>query len=113
VAFVAGEAELERLSPADLDRLRARAPLHVPADYLALADLLLASATLISADNGPGHLAGILGLHVISLFGPTSPIIWRPLGPRVQVIVGSDVHAISVGDVLDRHATTSAGQRNV
>jgi ADP-heptose:LPS heptosyltransferase len=100
VAFVAGEAELERLSPAELDRLRACAPVHVPEDYLALADLLLGSSTLVSADNGPGHLAGILGLRVISLFGATSPIVWRPLGPRVRVIAGPDVHAISVGGVL-------------
>ncbi|MBN2448026.1 MAG: glycosyltransferase family 9 protein, partial [Phycisphaerae bacterium] len=48
-----------------------------------------AAAVLLGNDSGPGHLAALLGTPTITLFGPTSATVWRPLGPRARIIVGS------------------------
>jgi len=45
-------------------------------------------------------LAGIIGAPTIALFGPTDPTIWRPIGPKVQIIRGASMDAISVDQVL-------------
>lgn len=41
---------------------------------------------VIGADSGPCHLAAVMGLATLTLFGPTDPRIWRPWGPKVSVI---------------------------
>ena len=54
-----------------------------------LGDLLevLARARLyLGNDSGPTHLAGILGIPAVAVFGPSDPRLWRPLGPRVAVV---------------------------
>jgi ADP-heptose:LPS heptosyltransferase len=48
-----------------------------------LAALLSHCALYIGNDSGVTHLAGMLGVPTIALFGPTEPALWRPLGPRV------------------------------
>ncbi len=40
----------------------------------------------IGGDSGPGHMAAALGAPVLSLFGPTDPGRYRPVGGKVQVI---------------------------
>jgi len=48
---------------------------------------LLARATLcVGNDSGVTHLSAMLGAPTLALFGPTDPVIWRPLGPRVRVV---------------------------
>jgi heptosyltransferase-2 len=49
----------------------------------ALAALLLRCAAYVGNDSGVAHLAGLLGLPTVSLFGPTDPAIWAPLGRAV------------------------------
>ncbi|HLZ24241.1 MAG TPA: glycosyltransferase family 9 protein [Ktedonobacterales bacterium] len=54
-------------------------------DVLALARLLTGCAGYVGNDSGVSHLAGLLGLRTLALFGPSDPAIWSPLGPRVHV----------------------------
>jgi heptosyltransferase-3 len=44
------------------------------------------SSAFIGNDSGPTHLAGLLGVPTVALFGPTDPLAWRPLGSRVRVV---------------------------
>ncbi len=55
---------------------------------LFLAVLARAQA-FVSGDTGPLHFAAGLGVPTISLFGPSSPERWAPIGPRHQVLTGS------------------------
>jgi len=81
--FVLGPAELERgLIPED----RANAS---PDDLHALSRLILAARAVVGADTGPMHLAGMLGVAGVSLFGPTDSGIWGPVGMR-EVSLGLD-----------------------
>ncbi len=51
-----------------------------------LAATLSRASLFIGNDSGVTHLAGILGIPTVALFGPTHPVTWRPLGPYVTVI---------------------------
>lgn len=47
-----------------------------------LAALLQGAAALVSNDSGPMHVGAALGTPTIGLFGPETPIMYRPLGAR-------------------------------
>jgi ADP-heptose:LPS heptosyltransferase len=55
-------------------------------DLPSLAALLAMSDLYIGNDSGVSHLAGLLGVRSIVLFGPTDPALWRPLGGKVTVL---------------------------
>ena len=54
--------------------------LFFPNDLMELADVLKNSAAYIGNDSGVSHLAAFLGIPTISIFGPTDPRRWMPLG---------------------------------
>lgn len=51
-----------------------------------LVELFHVADLLVSNDSGPAHLASVTDLEIIVLFGPETPKIFRPLGPRVQAV---------------------------
>lgn len=63
-----------------------------------LADLNL----VISNDTGIMHVAAAVGVPVLSLFGPTDPLQWAPIGENHRYIVSKDgrMESISVDEVL-------------
>lgn len=54
-------------------------------DLFELAQRLAGCRAYVGNDSGVSHLAGLVGASSHVLFGPTSPVVWRPLGPRVHV----------------------------
>jgi heptosyltransferase I len=50
------------------------APLHFPVTFLQLIPLLMRARLIIGGDTGPFHLACALGVPVVGIFGPTSPV---------------------------------------
>ncbi len=53
-----------------------------------IAALIEKSALFLGNDSGLMHLASAVGTPVVSLFGPSDPVIWGPLGDRNVVVVG-------------------------
>ncbi len=51
-----------------------------------LLTLYTRSAMLVTNDSGPAHFATLTDIEVVVLFGPETPMLWRPLGDRVRVI---------------------------
>ncbi|MGH2468586.1 MAG: lipopolysaccharide heptosyltransferase II [Chloroflexota bacterium] len=51
-----------------------------------LAALLKRANLLLSGDTGVAHLAGALGTPRITLFGPTDPKVYTPLGPNGVIL---------------------------
>lgn len=51
-----------------------------------LIDLYNQASLLITNDSGPAHFASLTQLPVLVLFGPETPKIYGPLGPRVEPI---------------------------
>lgn len=72
-------------------------PIRRVASILANADLL------ISNDTGIMHVGAAVGTPVVSLFGPTDPRQWAPVGARHRWLRGDegDITNISVDAVLN------------
>lgn len=68
-----------RLQPGMLTTLE-NAPL------LKVAAQLQQSRFFLGNDSGIGHLAGLLGVPMLGIFGPTDPVHKRPAGPYVETI---------------------------
>jgi ADP-heptose:LPS heptosyltransferase len=83
---VIGEVEQEKWSAGNRQQLKSCAALRDCTTYLDLLDEIQTAGCFIGNDSGPAHLAGIIGLPTLALFGPTNPTQWRPLGPHVSVL---------------------------
>ncbi len=101
VRVLLGEVEQERLSPEDRSHFAAVAEIVEPKDYLELLTHLGLANALVCNDTGPGHLCGIVGTPTFSLFGPTDPNRWRPLGPHVHTFRAQPIDSISVDDIYN------------
>lgn len=55
-------------------------------DFIGLVRLLEKAALVVSIDTSITHIAGALGVKVLSLHGPSSSKRWGPLGPRAAAI---------------------------
>jgi len=82
--FVLGEAE------AEMNRRIASEsfPTHLCGSVDELVSLLSSSNVYIGNDSGPTHLAALMGLPTMAVFGPTDPAVWSPWGERVRVFGG-------------------------
>lgn len=90
LAFTTATGQREQTMMAELKKLVPEATILPPIPELSLFLAVLARARVfISGDTGPLHFAAGLGVPTISLFGPTSPAQWAPLGPRHRALTGS------------------------
>jgi ADP-heptose:LPS heptosyltransferase len=72
-------------------------PIRRVASYLEQMDLL------ITNDTGIMHVAASVGTPVLSIFGPTDPLQWAPIGEKNRYIAGKDgvIDSVSVEEVLE------------
>jgi len=90
VLLLAGPADGERVQnmQSQLAPQRASGMLKVleNAPLLEVVEHLQRCKGYLGNDSGITHLAAMLAVPTLVLFGPTDPLIWRPLGPSVSVI---------------------------
>jgi ADP-heptose:LPS heptosyltransferase len=67
---------------------------------LVVAAILRRAWAFLGNDSGLSHLAGMLGAPSLVLFGPSDPIHWLPLGPRVRHLRSEPLAALPVADVM-------------
>jgi len=101
VRILLGEVEAERFSAADIRRLESAGPVVRPPAYINLLTEITGGSCFIGNDSGPTHLAAIVGVPTLALFGPTDPAIWRPIGPRVVVEWHEPLNELAVERVYD------------
>jgi heptosyltransferase III len=99
VKVLLGEVEMERFPAGEIRQLESAAAVVRPAKYVDLYNECIASAGFIGNDSGPAHLAGILGLPTLALFGPSDSGVWRPLGPQVAVLQHSRLPDLGADEV--------------
>ncbi|GAC1382204.1 MAG: glycosyltransferase family 9 protein [Ktedonobacteraceae bacterium] len=106
VLLLAGPADAERIatlqtflsSPPQADLLCTliNAPLVEVAQHLQQCQGYLGN------DSGITHLAAMLGIPTVVLFGPSDPLIWRPVGPSVEVLFERVLEQLPVEMVIER-----------
>lgn len=102
VRVLLGEVERERWPADALREFEAAATVLTPSTLLDLMSELLGAGAFVGNDSGPGHLAAILGAATLTLFGPTDPARWTPLGPRVDAIRAQPLETLDLDMVLER-----------
>jgi ADP-heptose:LPS heptosyltransferase len=95
-----GEVEREVWDSATRERLATLAKVVEPGTCLDLLNELSSAGVFVGNDSGPGHLAGILGIPTVVVFGPSNPTQWKPLGPHVSVLHANPIDAITVNQVV-------------
>jgi ADP-heptose:LPS heptosyltransferase len=99
VRVLTGEVEHERWPAGLHQQFAAAATVAKPQSYVELMNELLAARAFVGNDSGPGHLAGVLGVPTLSLFGPTDPARWKALGPNVNALRSEPLDALDVDAV--------------
>ena len=74
--------ELKKLAPA-------ASILPAISDLPLFLAVLERAAVFISGDTGPLHFAAGLGVPTISIFGPTAPARWAPVGAKHMVLAAA------------------------
>ena len=77
-----------------------------------IASIIKQADLYVTNDTGVMHIAAAVGAPVLALFGPTDPLQWAPLGPKIRYIQGEggDIRQISV-DAVYRAATGMIGKK--
>lgn len=57
-----------------------------PSTSSELAGVLAAATCLVGNDSGPAHLAALLDVPTVVIFGPSDPLRWAPLGKHLEVV---------------------------
>lgn len=68
-------------------------------DVLTAAGVLTHARFFLGQDSGVTHMAGLLGVRTVALFGPTDPNRWAPRGTHVTIVQGPPCLCRSWGDV--------------
>jgi ADP-heptose:LPS heptosyltransferase len=68
-------------------------------DLLTVAGVLVQARLFVGQDSGITHMAGLMGVRTVALFGPTDPARWAPRGTHVTVVQGAACLCQSWGDV--------------
>ncbi|MBK5256175.1 MAG: glycosyltransferase family 9 protein [Vicinamibacteria bacterium] len=69
----------------------------------ALGATLAGSRLFVGNDSGVSHLAAAAGAPTVTLFGPTSDVVWRPDGHEVVTVRSSTggMEGMALGEVLE------------
>lgn len=78
-----------------LQRLRKQPPVLRDLDLSLLAGVLAQTELYLGHDSGLTHLAALLGVRTIAVFGPTDHLRWAPQGDRVTVLRGAPCVCLS------------------
>ena len=89
MVFTTARGEREAALMVDLKKIAPEALILPQMSDLPLFLAVLArAAVFISGDTGPLHFAAGLGVPTISLFGPTPPARWAPIGEKHRALTG-------------------------
>ncbi len=110
VLLLAGPADTERLAKLltllEIPPTPSVLEIITDAPLLEVATRLKHCSAYLGNDSGITHLAAMLGVPTLALFGPSNPNVWRPVGLDVRVLYNSNLGDITVENVLNILAMT-------
>jgi ADP-heptose:LPS heptosyltransferase len=62
---------------------------------------MLCCKCYLGNDSGITHLAALLGVPTLALFGASDPAVWHPVGKAVKVIAARSLEDISIYTVIE------------
>lgn len=65
-----------------------------------IAQQVLRCRCYLGNDSGITHLAAMLDVPTLALFGPSDPSIWHPVGKRVRVLREPEIEKLSIDRVI-------------
>jgi len=68
-------------------------------DLLTVAGVIAQARLFVGQDSGVTHMAGLMGVRTVALFGPTDPARWAPRGAHLSVVQGAPCLCQSWDDV--------------
>jgi ADP-heptose:LPS heptosyltransferase len=86
VVFLLGPAELSRFREARIKKITSAAKCLTDLSLTEVVGLLSCADKFLGNDSGITHLAAALGIETIAVFGPTNPVVYKPIGPAVTVL---------------------------
>ncbi len=89
VVFLLGPAELEKFSAETINQMNSVVPCLTDLSLTDVLGLLGCAHGFVGNDSGITHLAGSMGVNTVVIFGPTSPAVYKPVGPAVTVLADS------------------------
>lgn len=99
--LLSGPADQERIQAILGDLRGASVKLLVNEPLLELAYQLQQCSCYLGNDSGITHLAALLGVPTVALFGPSDPTIWRPLGLSVTIIQEYPLSQLTIDVVMN------------
>jgi hypothetical protein len=91
VVFLMGPAEKERFDQKAIEEINTAAKCISGLDLTALLQVIACGDLFIGNDSGITHLAAGIGTKTLAVFGPTNPVLYKPIGPCVRLLKsGSD-----------------------
>jgi heptosyltransferase III len=92
-------AELQKLLPAPPRSAMLKIMIDMP--LTAVAEQVQQCRCYLGNDAGITHLAALLGVPTIVLFGPSDPVIWQPVGPSVEIMQAEAFEGLPVIIVIE------------
>jgi heptosyltransferase-3 len=90
VIFLLGPAELERYDNKQINDLKSTGRCLTDLSLTEALGILSCTDIFIGNDSGIAHLAAGLGIRTISVWGPSDPSAYKPIGPSVKIIISKD-----------------------
>jgi len=85
VVFVLGPTETERFDQKAAEKINAVAKYISGLDLTTIMQAISCADMYIGNDSGVTHLAAAAGTKTLAVFGPTDPVLYKPIGPCVRV----------------------------
>ena len=86
VLFLLGPAEQEKFNSTVVNKIEGVARCLKDLSFSEVLRLLSCTKVFIGNDSGITHLAAMLGIRTIAVFGPTNPDVYGPIGSNVKIL---------------------------
>jgi heptosyltransferase III len=86
VVFLLGPVERERLGDAEREGFSRAGVCIDGLDLSQVVQILTCVDLYCGNDSGVTHVAAAMGCPTLAVFGPSDPVLYRPCGPRVEVV---------------------------
>lgn len=100
VVVLLGPAEMDLWPRQIITAMQTETPVICNGPIGDVAAILTCCDGYLGNDSGITHLAGALNLPGVAVFGPSNPLHWRPLSPRMQIAHRADGSWPTVDDVI-------------